>query len=296
MIKLFWNTQNQITPTSNDPNKEDVFDHQWGVYHKVSSDEWIFFLLKKIRYKIILNLDDLAKDDVLIIIDSSVEKKKQLYLKLRLICSKIFLFHLGDEVGMINNSHIYDNCDYVWRTFCANKYFKDENLSCLPMGHKTGIYHRKEIQDRKYRWSFIGTPHKSSRHDLLFQFSKIKPSFIFRTKKFNDKKIIEANEMSEILSSTHFMPCPNGFVHPESYRLYEALECQCIPIIEDSYKYYDRLLPGNPFLKVNKWLDAKEIITNWTREQITKKREECSFWWNQYKLNLQEEISKKIRL
>ena len=231
-----------------------------------------------------------------IIFDSSVEKKKQLYLKLRLICSKIFLFHLGDEVGMINNSHIYDNCDYVWRTFCANKYFKDENLSCLPMGHKTGIYHRKEIQDRKYRWSFIGTPHKSSRHDLLFQFSKIKPSFIFRTKKFNDKKIIEANEMSEILSSTHFMPCPNGFVHPESYRLYEALECQCIPIIEDSYKYYDRLLPGNPFLKVNKWLDAKEIITNWTREQITKKREQCSFWWNQYKLNLQEEISKKIGL
>ena len=102
--------------------------------------------------------------------------------------------------------------------------------------------------------------------------------------------------MSRILSSTSFVPCPNGTYHPETYRLYEALECQCIPIIENAYNYYDRLFPGNPFLKVNKWLDAKEIITNWTHEQITKKRAECSFWWNQCKLNLQEKISKKVKL
>ena len=28
----------------------------------------------------------------------------------------------------------------------------------------------------------------------------------------------------------------------------------------------------------------------------SKKREECIFWWNQCKLNLQEKISKKIKL
>ena len=59
--------------------------------------------------------------------------------------------------------------------------------------------------------------------------------------------MIETEEMSEVLSSTIFSPCPNGFVHPETYRLYEALECGCIPIIENTYKYYDRLFPNNPF-------------------------------------------------
>ena len=47
MFKLFWNTHNQIKPTTNDPNKEDVFDYKWGIYHKKNSDKWIFHILKK---------------------------------------------------------------------------------------------------------------------------------------------------------------------------------------------------------------------------------------------------------
>ena len=94
MIKLFWNTHNQIKPGSSDPNREDVFDHNLGNYHKVSSDKWIFFLLNKIKYKTITNIDEVEQNDILIIIDSSVEKKRDLYLKLRFLCSKLFLFHL----------------------------------------------------------------------------------------------------------------------------------------------------------------------------------------------------------
>ena len=77
------------------------------------------------------------------------------------------------------------------------------------------------------------------------------------------------------LSSTDFIPCPNGFVHPETYRLYEALECECIPIVENAYRYYDRLFPNNPFLKVDKWQEAKLLIKGWKREQISKKRDGC---------------------
>ena len=100
--------------------------------------------------------------------------------------------------------------------------------------------------------------------------------------------------MSEVLSSTEFMPCPNGFFHPETYRLYEALECGCIPIVENAYKYYDRLFPKNPFLKVDKWMEAKSIIQEWKPKQIEEKREDCKIWWKQYKNNLQDFIKNKI--
>ena len=106
--------------------------------------------------------------------------------------------------------------------------------------------------------------------------------------------MIEAEEMSEVLSATIFSPCPNGFVHPETYRLYEALECGCIPIIENTYKYYDRLFPNNPFLKIDKWIEAKKIVTSWDEEKIRKKREECEVWWNDYKSKLQNIIFEKI--
>ncbi len=293
MIKLFWNTHNQITPTSKNPNKEDVFDYKWGFYHKNFSDKWIYCFLDKVQFKIIQNEKDIESEDILIIVDSSIEKKSDFYTKLRLMCSKVFLIHLGDESGAYDLSPIYNNCNFVWKAFCTNKYFNNKKINCLPIGYKSGVVLKSTKNDRKYKWAFIGTSHKSSRHDLLFQLSDIKPSFSYKTKNFNEK-IIEVDEMSEILSSTIFIPCPNGFVHPETYRLYEALECECIPIVENSYKYYERLFPDNPFLKIDKWQEAKNIIIAWNNDQIKKKREECKFWWNKYKKDIQNSILKKI--
>ena len=274
MIKLFWNTHNQKKSSSKDKKIKEKHDRDyvWGVYHKKNSNLWIYEMLKKIKYNIIEDENDLEKNDTLIIIDSSVEEKGELYIKLKLICSKIFLFHLGDEGGSYDLYTVYENCTYIWRTFCSNKYFQNDKVKCIPIGYKSGVSNRKK-NNRKYKWAFTGTPHKSSRHDLLFQFTDIEPFFCHKTEKF-DRKIISVEEMSEALSLTEFIPCPNGFFHPETYRLYEALECECIPIVENAYKYYERLLPNNPFIKIDKWAEAKPIINGWGSDQIKHKREE----------------------
>ena len=294
MIKLFWNTHNEAVPTSDELGKKKVTtDYGWGIYHKNNSDKWIYDILKKTHFDIIQNEKDLESNDILIIVDSNVERKSEFYIKLKLICSKMFLIHLGDESGIYDLSSIYNNFNFVWRTFCSSKYFNNKQVSCLPLGYKSGISFKKQENERKYKWTFIGTPHKSGRHDLLFQLSDIKPSFCYKTKEFNEK-IMEINEMNKILSSTEFIPCPSGFVHPETYRLYESLECGCIPIVENVYEYYERLFPNNPFLKIDKWIEAKSLIETWRNTQIKHKREECKIWWSQYKNQLQEFIKNKI--
>jgi len=295
MIKLFWNTHNlkKTATEDKDIKKKEAVEFKWGIYHKKYSDIWIYEILQKVKYETIDNVQNLNKGDILIIVDSSPEKKIEIYNSLKLVCSKIFLFHLGDEAGTQDLSEIYKNCDYVWRTFCSNKYFNSSQVRCIPIGYKSGLINKQENK-RKYKWAFTGTPHKSSRHDLLFQFSNIKPFFCHKTNKFNDK-VISVDEMSNVLSSTEFMPCPNGFFHPETYRLYEALQCGCIPIVEDAYKYYDRLFPNNPFIKIEKWADAKNIIKNWKEKEIKEKQKECSIWWNNYKNELQEMIKTKIK-
>tara|TARA_Y100000590_G_scaffold451446_1_gene592868 strand:+ start:14 stop:904 length:891 start_codon:yes stop_codon:yes gene_type:complete len=296
MIKLFWNTHNQKKSNSQDKKIIEKLDRDyvWGIYHKKNSNLWIYEILKKIKYNIIKSEAELEKDDTLIIVDSSIEEKKEFYEKLKLICSKIFLFHLGDESGFYDLSSIYKNCNYVWRTFCSNRFFVNNHIKCIPIGYKSGVLN-KQKKNRKYKWAFVGTPHKSSRHDLLFQLSDIEPFFSHKTEKF-DQKIISVEEMSEALSSTEFMPCPNGFVHPETYRLYEALECGCIPIVESTYQYYDRLFPNNPFIKVSKWSDARPIIRGWGADQIKQKKEECEIWWKDLKNEIQKSIKDKIIL
>ena len=294
MIKLFWNTHNQQKTITDDKNiqKQDAIDYKWGIYHKKNSDIWIYEILQKIKYNVIDSEKNLEKEDILIIVDSNPEKKIELYNKLKLICSKILLFHLGDEAGSYDLSQIYNKCNYILRAFCSNKYFKNNRVKCIPLGYKSGISDRQK-KNSKYKWAFTGTPHKSSRHDLLFQFSDIKPFFCHKTEKFNTK-IISVDEMSEVLSLTEFIPCPNGFFHPETYRLYEALQCGCVPIVENAYKYYDRLFPDNPFIKVDKWIEAKPVIKGWSNDQIKKKQEECKSWWRSYKIDLQEMVKNKI--
>ena len=294
MIKLFWNTHNQKKPSSEDKTirEKQELDYGWGQYHKKSSDKWIYEILKKIKYNIIESEKNLENGDILIIIDSSIEEKSEFYNKLNLICSKIFLFHVGDEFGFYNLAPVYNVCNHIWRSFCSSKYFNNKKVKCIPLGYKSGVMNKRK-SNRKYKWAFTGTPHKSSRHDLLFQFTDIKPFFCHKTEKF-DRKNISVNKMSEILSSTEFIPCPYGFFHPESYRLYEALECGCIPIVENAYKYYDRLFPNNPFIKIDKWKDAKPIVQGWDIGQINKTREECKIWWTEQKNNIQDFIKSKI--
>ena len=91
----------------------------------------------------------------------------------------------------------------------------------------------------------------------------------------------------DILSSTEFIPCPYGFFHPETYRVFEALECGCIPIVEKAYDYYDHIFPNNPFIKINMWKEAKPILEGWEKDQIKKKSEECISWWDKQKTDLQ---------
>ena len=296
MIKLFWNTHNEVKSSlSNQNNKDVTSDFGWGLYHKNNSDKWIYNILNKVNYNVVKDLKDLKQNDVLIIVDSSIHKKNDLYQKLKLTCSKIFLIHLGDESGIYDLSTVYNNCSFVWRTFCSNKYFNSKKVSCIPLGYKSGTIYQKNTNIRKYKWAFIGTPHKSSRHDLLFQLSDINPSYSYKTKKFNEK-IMQVYEMNEILSSTEFVPCPNGFVHPETYRLYESLECACIPIVENTYKYYDRLFPNNPFLKVDTWKAAKSLIKQFSDVKIKNKRDECKIWWDNYKSEIQQSVKNKIIL
>ena len=79
----------------------------------------------------IVTTKDLEHEDILIIVDSSIENKEELYTKLELICSKMFLIHLGDETFAYDLSMVYNKFNYVWRTFCSNKYFNNKKVSFI---------------------------------------------------------------------------------------------------------------------------------------------------------------------
>ena len=82
MIKLFWNTHNLKKTITDDKDykKKEAVEFKWGIYHKKHSDVWIYEILNNIKFEVIESEKNIEKNDILIIVDSSVEKKKNFIL------------------------------------------------------------------------------------------------------------------------------------------------------------------------------------------------------------------------
>ena len=109
MIKLFWNTHNQNKDTTEKEKREKF----WGLYHRNNSNLWIYEILNQIKFDSVSSEDQIESKDTVIIVDSSIENKNDLYDKLKLISSKMFLIHLGDETGILNLSSAYNKFNFI---------------------------------------------------------------------------------------------------------------------------------------------------------------------------------------
>ena len=283
-MKLLWNTNKNINSF-------------WGNYHFLNSSSWIYSIIRKIDYENIDNVEQIDPNDVLIIVDSQLTIKKDFYLQLSKKCASIYLIHLGDEGATEDTNIIYNNCKHVWRTFGLPRHFQSKNVTCIPIGYKSGLFYKKrDVTERKYLWSFMGTVHGSSRFDLINKHKKLEPNFIKKTKSFGSNESLAAEEYYKILNESTFVLVPHGYLHPESYRLYEGLECGCIPIIENPHNFYNHFLLEHPLITINLWKESLETINDLykNKEKLKDKSKEINNWWNEYKLNLQTKIKNKI--
>lgn len=287
-MKLLWNTNKNLPVGSNLGEERTIF---WGNYHFVNSYPWILNLLSKLEIEIINDTQNLNENDSLIIVDHMISTKESFYFDLSNKVKKIFLIHLGDEGGAEKKDLVYPLCEHIWRTFSLPMFKNFKNVTSIPIGYKCDpIKDNINILKRNYKWSFLGTTHGSSRYDLLDKHKNIMPNFINLTEDFSGKKSMDTNDYYKILNNSIFAPIPHGYFHPETYRLYEALEAGCIPIIENPFQFFDNFLPNNPLLSVNSWEDSSTIIKKYleNKKDIEILRNKINDWWTQHKENLKE--------
>ncbi len=284
-MKLFWNSQNN--------NKS-----FWGEYHYKNSKKWVSDILSEIKFSEVKSLKEINEIEPLIIVDSEVQKKENFYKDFFKKFKNIYLIHLGDEGGKVDKS-FYLSFNHVFRTFYLNSFSQIKNVTSIPIGYKTGSINSDiEINNRKYNWNFLGTIHGSSRYDLIFQNKNIEPHYINITKKFGGQNSLNADEYYKIMSNTKFVLVSHGYFHPETYRLYEALESGCIPIIENPHNFFDAFLPKNPIIKIKLWKEANKIINelNSDKTKILNLSISIQKWWNDYKSIVRKKIKEKINV
>ena len=214
-----------------------------------------------------------------------------------------FLVHVGDEFFELGTDR-YLAFKGVFRTMWSGV-FNPQHVFVLPLGFSTQMQAgTTKASKRLYAWSFVGEAGKNSRPDAVRALSSIEPHLCYSAtsvpgKTFfqmssEGKKRIPRADFVEILRQSAFAPAPMGNGSLESCRIYDALECGAIPIIERriTLDYFRRLLGAHPIPTVSSWSNARRLVEDLLREpqRLDELQQQCEEWWKSYQTALVENI------
>jgi len=97
-------------------------------------------------------------------------------------------------------------------------------------------------------------------------------------------------EYYERMMSAKAVPCPSGPATPDSFRVFEALECGAVPIADSEspsgvIDYWQQLYPDAPFPHFNNYdFVQSELIR--IRDEYPVINNKCMAWWMRYKRDL----------
>jgi hypothetical protein len=205
-----------------------------------------------------------------------------------------YLLHFSNE----NLSH---NCDYYSKAKNVFRNYYDsnitaENVTFIPLGVKSGFLNKNEnsSKTKEYEFAFIGQP-KSDRQELLSVIENMENVFIHKTNSWNCSTSLTQDECISIYGKTKFVPCPMGWVHPDSFRLMECLESGSIPILKNynNLEYFTKVWGDSPIPVVNSW---SEIVSyyNMNIDDYNDLYNRVFDWYSNFKLYLSNNINNKI--
>jgi hypothetical protein len=112
-------------------------------------------------------------------------------------------------------------------------------------------------------------------------------------------KGLPQNEYLEWMSLARIVPCPSGPATPDTFRIWEALECGAVPIVdarslrEETVGFWKVVLPNAPLPMIEDWATLPEVI-----EQVLASYErisrECQYFWRKYKLEFRDWLAKDL--
>jgi hypothetical protein len=202
---------------------------------------------------------------------------------------KFNLLHLSNE-DLNHDDSYYSKAQNVIRNYYGEN-FKASNITFIPLGYQSGYKNYNDkispVSERTIPVVFIGQP-KSDRHDLIESLHKIQDSMVYTINGWKCSTSLSQESVSKIYSKTKYVPCPRGWVHIDSFRIFEALEWGAVPVLKNYPEKLGWIDGGHPLPVVNEWSDLSDLIANTNYESLQTK---CQDWYKSIKNDLSDKIA-----
>lgn len=305
-------------PPANLPKKFVCLKEHGLDIHLLHEKDWILELLGKPEFVEIEKIDGAtympAEGEVPIIFVQRphTERYDALFQKWAAAGRKFSVFHLSDE-------HLTDPISFYTLPEClqvVRMYDRPDidasiraKVHIIPLGYHWTLrgggcpapYERTpRLPFRNTLWSFYGTAWQG-RGEKLAPLMTIEPHRCRFLSGWNSEEMVGREEYIGSLLDTIFVPCPGG-QNPETYRLYEALECGCIPIVvregEGESLYMKMLMENLQILPVSNWEEAATLMRQLYQEKnlLETYRQNLLVRYRIWKENLVKEVKSALCL
>lgn len=268
-------------------------DHTW-------ERDWVRTLLSGSFSGEVVDKTWTAMAPRMIVIDNGlVEAKASYYRDAFDRGCRIVLVHLSDE-AFVDITGPYRFCEAVLRNYRSEVLATHTGVHFFPLGYKMGFSRGcadgKSTSNRRYLWSFAGDAKKTMRQSMLAAMQTLPQGFLHLTEGFGSADCLSTEAYRALLDDTVIVPCPGGWSNLETFRVYEALEAGCIPIVErrPAFDYFTDLLGAHPLPTVSDWAEAVDLIRRKNVDEVESLRFSCDRWWRAFKRRLHSTLTSAV--
>lgn len=153
---------------------------------------------------------------------------------------------------------------------------------CVPDATRKAVNH--EAVDRPFDWCFMGQVTHERRVAAEGIMRHMQGGLLYPTLGFSQGFTVEA--YASILGMSKIAVCPAGACTPDTFRVWEALEAGCVPIIDalgpDGRKgYWDQVLGRHPLPMITDWSRLPALVNDVLTWTVTR-HSRVAEWYRDY--------------
>lgn len=272
-----------LTPPPRAPHRVFVVleEHKFNI-EKVYEREWMQELLgKDIPFRVLTLADgiELPEKPIVVVQKPMIEQYTKLFEEWETEKFPYYVLHLSDEFGTDPlDFYNFSQCLGIVRMYPRSDIPEEAKRKTLviPLGYHWTMREGSEdplnktprLPFRNTKWSFYGTGWQN-RKEQLESLNTVQPNSLLLVDTWESPQKLTHNQYIARLLDTIFVPCPGGN-NMETFRLYEALECGCIPLYvkhEGDDLYVKTLQEELGLLPVKSWIEAKLLMEHLLQEK-----------------------------
>lgn len=217
----------------------------------------------------------------------------------------VLFIDTGDEEALFPWRDVKHSIMKVWIMLPRMNQHDDVSFH-LPNGYRPTTHELLKYmgaKDRNLDYFFAGQVNHERRQqcfDVLKQFEPFYKCKIVGTDGFG-KEDVPYDKYLFDMASTKIAPCPSGVESPDNFRLYEALEAGCLPVVDafsTNFKTsgFWRYLFGDdiPFPIIDYW-DAFPKILPGLLKDYPANANRCFAWWQRKKREMKFKLLDDIK-